>query len=77
MAWRPISTPVVAACLMGLVIGLVIFSKPAPRSRLSKTEKRVSGTECVATAGGGSMLWKGSITAFTVVVVAVQVANTD
>eukprot|EP00904_Undaria_pinnatifida_P009979 jgi/Undpi1/6110/HiC_scaffold_20.g08595.m1 len=34
------TTPVVAACLMGLVIGLVILSKPAPRPRLSKTEKR-------------------------------------
>lgn len=57
----------VAACLMGLVIGLVILSKPVPRrSRLSKTEKRVSEPECVAhTVGEVSLLWKRCTMAIT------------
>ena len=65
MAWRP-STPVVAACLMGLVIGLVILSKPVPRSRLSKTEKRVSETESVAITGEMPSLRKHCMMAITV-----------
>lgn len=58
MAWR-LPTPVVAACLLGLVIGFVILSKPVPRPRLSKNEKRVSETDCVADAGDVSLI--GSI----------------
>lgn len=40
MAWRSISTPVVAATLLGAVIALTLLSKPAPR-RQTKAEKRV------------------------------------
>ena len=66
MVWRPMTTPVVAACLMGLVIGLVILSKPAPRPRLSKTEKRVS--TCY-NSSGGLISRKHCITVYTVAAV--------
>ncbi|CAN0470123.1 unnamed protein product [Ectocarpus sp. 12 AP-2014] len=41
MAWRSISTPVVAATLLGAVIALTLLSKPAP-PRQTKAEKRNS-----------------------------------
>ncbi|CAM9905622.1 unnamed protein product [Ectocarpus sp. 13 AM-2016] len=41
MAWRSISTPVVAATLLGAVIALTLLSKPAPH-RQTKAEKRNS-----------------------------------
>ncbi|CAM9953787.1 unnamed protein product, partial [Hapterophycus canaliculatus] len=39
MAWRSVSTPVIAAALLGAVIALAFASKPAPR-RQTKAEKR-------------------------------------
>ncbi|CAM9101691.1 unnamed protein product [Ectocarpus fasciculatus] len=41
MAWRPFSTPVVAATLLGAVIALTLLSKPPP-PRKTKAEKRNS-----------------------------------
>lgn len=53
MAWRSISTPVLAAALLGAVIALALASKPAPR-RQTKAEKRV----CVVQETGSS---RGSV----------------
>lgn len=46
MIWRSVSTPLVAAALLGAVIALALLSQPAPRQRKTKAEKRV----CFGTA---------------------------